>query len=1213
MLADTNFSQAPKNVLETIAWLLRLGRPPLPECPLEAAKQGRTQKQPQFFDGKRVVPVNWQEWQKDQPIPEVYQVWFRHPATGIGTLGGWNGRHWLGWVDFDVDNFESVEAMLEAIANWFASSAAIANAPQFFSPSGGYRVLLAFEREPETGANNGFSFSPDADKRMGELLIKNGGHTLLPPTVGANGKPYQWVKWTEYPPIFPSPQAAGLFPIKTAKGIERQPHVKRFSERRSTHFIGQSLTEILERDIYPRLSADRLFGDLEEWKGAEKNCWCPFCTTREKAPSFNVPRDKTTFLCYGCRATGSWADYIMLRSRCTFSEAVALLADMTGVPLPEWKSPEPDNATFVNGHRNSSGGSRSVASDTQYPGDTPNPEKLDVPATVTAVTEILNKGLSQWEERFLLDGVIAASVMSKESFWQLVASQKTRTEEVLDEDLSRVEQAIAWSKIELDWKSVLPHLADDLLHDANILNVEPMAIWQYLLPTVMSLAGSKVELDVDSHIVPCILWCVLVGESGGGKTRGKKLVTSALEEWQKAEKKRYLSEQDEYAKQLKEKKKDDENPEQIQPPLPERKYLFEVATIQALLKKLSEQINGNGSLLGRDELAGFFKSLGQFTKNGTGEGLEIFLALWDGTMAIVDRIMDEDSFIGDKPRLSLAGGIQPGAYREAFRDPDDAQGLQARMLPVLLKVLPKKRTKGSCYLSEKFPQMFEWIDKQFPSMTLKLSKAADKLYTNMVQKIGEQAELGETPAIRAWMRKLDTQLLRIAMGLHLIECYHETGRPKYEIQVDTFNRAIEFCRYYRNSFYVLQDKVTDSQSIPTILTKIWDMAANSPAGVLVRDIYRGIKAIPQLAKQLGRETKAFTLDLCSRLQGERRGYLQKEGRKFRFVVAIDAPPPPFNDGSDSPPPTTPPGGNRGGGRPPNRPAGDGGSGALPTQPSCNSQPSNISLQQESPLNVTVVTKPETYYQTVVEVSSANYVSPVTVNVEEAKTSEERPKDEVPSALDNDGKVEPAPTREFDAHIAQPESQSEGGFQKRSQSLDTCLQEALELLPSEKIDDAKNNLLPITPLIAITEALALLRIAQHLLPSTDAKFQLFQNTELLTWGMDLDANFWVDFSNLLADPMPLWGTEIADYDYGTFPHHNIQADLITNKNAAHRIRNDLIKATTFKGLCKTLFAVVPEQLEWVAAKELTKDARENIWAMVREWIDNQLYPQIDLAL
>ena len=47
----------PQSVQETINWLIRLGRPPLPECPIEAAKQGKEPKQPCFLDGKYLKTV----------------------------------------------------------------------------------------------------------------------------------------------------------------------------------------------------------------------------------------------------------------------------------------------------------------------------------------------------------------------------------------------------------------------------------------------------------------------------------------------------------------------------------------------------------------------------------------------------------------------------------------------------------------------------------------------------------------------------------------------------------------------------------------------------------------------------------------------------------------------------------------------------------------------------------------------------------------------------------------------------------------------------------------------------------------------------------------------------------------------------------------------------------------------------------------------------
>jgi hypothetical protein len=331
--------------------------------------------------------------------------------------------------------------------------------------------------------------------------------------------------------------------------------------------------------------------------------------------------------------------------------------------------------------------------------------------------------------------------------------------------------------------------------------------------------------------------------------------------------------------------------------MPERKFLFEVATIQAVMKRLSEQ-GENGSLWARDEIAGLFKSLGQFTTKGEGEGLECLLPMWDGASAPVDRVMHEDSYYLASSRLSIAGGLQPGVFRKIFQDPDDAQGLQARFLFALPKVQPAKRVEGYCRLAEQLPRFYRWIDTQFPAGIVKLSPAADARYGTVYEQIGQQAELAEAPAIRAWMRKLPGQLLRIALALHIIECYHEPQRPRHEIQLDTLNRAVDFCRYYRSTFQIVQQSATDSDSISSVLTKIWDLAATSPDGLVVRDAYRNIKALQRRAKEIGRNVAAYTIDLYYKLEAMGKGIVQKSGRVVRFVAGTANVPQPAVDGTE---------------------------------------------------------------------------------------------------------------------------------------------------------------------------------------------------------------------------------------------------------------------------------------------------------------------------
>ena len=235
--------------------------------------------------------------------------------------------------------------------------------------------------------------------------------------------------------------------------------------------------------------------------------------------------------------------------------------------------------------------------------------------------------------------------------------------------------------------------------------------------------------------------------------------------------------------------------------------------------------------------------------------------MWDGSGSFVDRVNAEnDSYAVPETRLSIAGGIQPGAFRTAFKDPDDAQGLQARFLYAIPQVFPAKRVRGYCELSDILPLLYDWLDC-CPIGKIKLSPAADRRYSNLVEQIGLQAEQSTSVAVRAWMRKLPTQLLRIALALHVVECYYHRDRFFGELQLTTLERAVEVCRYYRSAFALVQEKTADSDNISSILLKMWDIATVKPDGVTPRELYRGIKAIGRRAQQIGRGVGAYTIEL----------------------------------------------------------------------------------------------------------------------------------------------------------------------------------------------------------------------------------------------------------------------------------------------------------------------------------------------------------------
>lgn len=64
---------------------------------------------------------------------------------------------------------------------------------------------------------------------------------------------------------------------------------------------------------------------------------CPLHNDKN-TPSFSVSPDKQLFHCFGCGAGGTVIHFIMAKENLDFMEAVKLLADRSGIPIPDYRS-----------------------------------------------------------------------------------------------------------------------------------------------------------------------------------------------------------------------------------------------------------------------------------------------------------------------------------------------------------------------------------------------------------------------------------------------------------------------------------------------------------------------------------------------------------------------------------------------------------------------------------------------------------------------------------------------------------------------------------------------------------------------------------------------------------------------------------------------------------------------------------------------------------
>jgi phage/plasmid-associated DNA primase len=338
----------PDIIGETIDWLLSIGLPPLPECPIDADRFGKEPKSPHYMTRSgEPYSVSWKPWQKKLPPQQLIDKWFLIPR-GIGTLGSVSNRgHFITWVDFDAKNFDG--NCNEVVGEWEEKFPILQFAPMFRSPSGGYRFMIALSKEPENfKANSGFVLTSDPEQPCGEVLCRNGGHTLLPPTVGLNGA-YVWVRWSEYPPIIEKLEDIGIQPKLTKKVDKPKPTI---NNSHSQNFSSNSDLSDVINQVISKLDFETAFnweGHNFQYENADKVKGCCPWHDSTSGTAFYAERKGNTYLwrCAGCSIGGDVIGYrsylnngdIKPRGK-EFINTLKELCNETGVAFPEKGTPQ---------------------------------------------------------------------------------------------------------------------------------------------------------------------------------------------------------------------------------------------------------------------------------------------------------------------------------------------------------------------------------------------------------------------------------------------------------------------------------------------------------------------------------------------------------------------------------------------------------------------------------------------------------------------------------------------------------------------------------------------------------------------------------------------------------------------------------------------------------------------------------------------------------
>jgi hypothetical protein len=311
---------------------------------------------------------------------------------------------------------------------------------------------------------------------------------------------------------------------------------------------------------------------------------------------------------------------------------------------------------------------------------------------------------------------------------------------------------------------------------------------------------------------PAILWTAIVGESGTLKSPAQDLGVSHLFTVQERLIARHNQECAAYLDELrewKEKKKqhsagESEDPgEQPEPPVLRRVVVSDI-TIEKLAEILED--NQGGTLVARDELAGWIGSFTKYKGKQGGSDVPNWLQLNRAGTLIVDRKTgDRRTLYVKRASVSVTGGIQPGVLARALTADLLDSGLGARLLLCWPVRVPKQWSEAEIdpdtermyhdLLERLLTLDFDERDGCKVPRVLRLSDEAKPVWIDWYNAWAkEQAAVeGELAAAFA---KLEGFAARFALIHHISSCAALQTDDAIPIEADAIEAGIALARWF---------------------------------------------------------------------------------------------------------------------------------------------------------------------------------------------------------------------------------------------------------------------------------------------------------------------------------------------------------------------------------------------------------------------------------
>lgn len=335
-----------------------------------------------------------------------------------------------------------------------------------------------------------------------------------------------------------------------------------------------------------------------------------------------------------------------------------------------------------------------------------------------------------------------------------------------------------------------------ILNAKDTVQYDPGYLSAGILSTIATSIGKRSSLNNGSYSVLPILWIVIVGRRGTGKTHPLKFAKQPLEE---IDNENYA----EYEKELSEYEKSNGVETTGKPTF--KKYLLDDFTLEKLIEIL--QFNRHGVLIFQDEL---MKWVNNFNRYKSGGEQQSYLTLWNGDTLNVDRKTIRSYRVND-PCVNILGGMQTERLKSFAANRIDDGFLDRFLFVIPENYKPRlfKEETLDLKLVDNYKRLINNII-DFEGQKINTTSKTIEIYKKWQHKRVYETNKDDIEA--AVFAKLDTYVWRLALVLEMaFQASKANFTPK--LSSETMEKAIELADYFYYQALKIHDKLATKDPI----------------------------------------------------------------------------------------------------------------------------------------------------------------------------------------------------------------------------------------------------------------------------------------------------------------------------------------------------------------------------------------------------------------